>query len=212
MFEPEILTALWVSLRLTTIVTAVLAIIGPAVAVVITMLPGRLRRWTEPLLLLPLAMPPTVLGFYFLMVAPEGVPFTTAGVAAVCVVAAAPLAVGSMVTAIDGVDRQCLDAATCLGLTPTRRFLRVTLPLCRRGFTGGLLLAAAHTMGAFGVVLMVGGSIAGQTRTLSIVIYDRVQTLDYAAAGRAAVWLLAGSVLLLVAVGWISPPPVARRR
>lgn len=171
----------------------------------------RFKYLVESIITLPLVLPPTVLGFYVLTTAgPEGVlgkitdqlfgsqlPFTFTGILFASVLFNLPFAVRPFMASFGGVDRALVEASWCLGESHWRTFVRVTLPLCRDGVLAGAVLTFAHAVGEFGVVLMVGGNIPGVTRTLSIAIYDDVQALDYAAAGRSSLFLVAFSLLAL---------------
>jgi molybdate transport system permease protein len=172
---------------------------------------GATRAIVEALITLPLVLPPTVMGFYLLAAgsptAPvgrawaalfgESLVFSFSGLVVASVLVNLPFAIQPAARAFEGVGQPLREAAAACGHTPWRAFWRVELPLAWRGVLTGLVLAFAHTLGEFGVVLMVGGAIPGATKTLSISIYDRVQAFDMAAAGTMAAALLA---LSLVAV------------
>ena len=160
---------------------------------------------------IPLLLPPTVLGFYFLMatgpntllgrlharVFDGSVPFSFTGVLLASVLYNLPFAVRPFVAGFAAVDRRLVEAARCLGASPPRTFATVVLPLSWPAVLAGLVLAFAHTVGEFGVVLMVGGNIPGVTRTIALAIYDDVQALDYAAAHEASAVLLIFAVSVL---------------
>jgi molybdate transport system permease protein len=213
--------AVWVTLKLAAATTAILTAVGLPLAQGLAhgRWPG--RSLVEAVVALPLVLPPTVVGFYLLVAtgphSPLGrgyaavtgsqLPFTFAGILLASVLVNLPFAVRPFIAALEAVDRRLLEAAWCLGASHWRTFWRVTLPLCWPGVLAGMVLTFAHTIGEFGVVLMVGGNIPGLTRTLSIAIYDDVQAMDYRAAGRTA------AVLVLVAVGLLaSVQALARRR
>jgi molybdate transport system permease protein len=208
------LQALWLTLKLAACTTAILAVIGVPLAywLTVTRLPG---KWLiESLVALPLLLPPTVLGFYVLWatgprgfvgagysrLTGSGLPFTFTGILIASVLYNFPFAVRPFVAAFSTVDRRLVEAAWCLGASPFRTFWRITLPLASTGVLTGLVLTFAHSVGEFGVVLMVGGNIPGVTRTLSIAIYDDVQALDYASANQTALVLVvfAFAVLALI--------------
>jgi len=163
---------------------------------------------------LPLVLPPTVLGFYLLTalgahspagrlfeaVAGHPFPFSFTGLLVASVLYSLPFAVQPFAGALAGVDRRLVEASHTLGVTPLATFFRVTLPLAWPGVLAGAVLTFAHTLGEFGVVLMVGGNIPGRTRTLSVAIFDHVEALEYAAAHRAAGLLLAISFAVLALV------------
>jgi molybdate transport system permease protein len=160
----------------------------------------------------PLLLPPTVLGFYFLMstgpttwigrlyerVFDGTLPFSFAGVLIASVIYNLPFAVRPFASGFAAVDRRLIEAARCLGASGPRTFATVVLPLSWPAVLAGLVLAFAHTVGEFGVVLMVGGNIPGITRTIALAIYDDVQALDYGAANEASALLLIFAVGVLV--------------
>ncbi|MCS7312160.1 MAG: molybdate ABC transporter permease subunit [Acidobacteria bacterium] len=207
-------TAIGVSLRLAFWTTVILLILGTPLAYWLTFGRGRGRFLVEAVVALPLVLPPTVLGFYILMAtgpkSPIGrlyealtgrlLPFSFQGLLVASVLYSLPFAVQPLVTAFRGIDRRLLEAAWCLGSGPLTTFFRVVVPLAAPGFWTAIVLSFAHTVGEFGVVLMVGGNLPGVTRTVSIAIYDEVQALNYAAAGQTALALLVFSFVVLVAV------------
>jgi len=173
------------------------------------------RQWwrvlVEASIALPIILPPTVLGFYLLIAtgphSPIGalfrratghlLPFSFGGILLGSVIYNLPFAVRPFTSAFAAVDRRLIEASWCLGVSRLGTFFRVTLPLSRAGLLTGIVLSFAHTVGEFGVVLMLGGDIPGVTRTLSISIYDNVQALDYAAAGRTSLVLVAFAFITL---------------
>lgn len=203
--------ALWLSVRLAAATTGALIVLGMPLAYWL----GRsTRRWkvlVEAVVALPLVLPPTVLGFYVLVaVSPRSpigrwyealtgsrLPFTFGGLLVASVLYSLPFAVQPMAVAFGQVERRLLEASWILGEGRLGTFARTVAPLALPGIVTGAVLAFAHTLGEFGVVLMVGGNIPGETRTVSISIYDHVQALDYAAAGETAALLLAVSFLVL---------------
>lgn len=203
--------ALGLSLRLATATTLVLLALGTPLAY---WLARSRRRWKvliEAVVALPLVLPPTVLGFYVLLaISPRGVigrwygaltggrlPFTFRGLLVASVLYSLPFAVQPMVVAFGRIERGVLEASWTLGEGALATFLRTALPMALPGVATAAILAFAHTLGEFGVVLMVGGSIPGETRTVSISIYDHVQALDYDAAGETALVLLVVSFVVL---------------
>jgi len=173
----------------------------------VTRMPG--RAFVEAVLTLPLVLPPTALGFYLLVGmgpdAPVGrawtalfggaLVFSFTGVLAASVLVNLPFAIQPAQRAFEAVGQELRDAAATCGLSPWRSFWRIELPLAWPGVVTGAVLAFAHTLGEFGVVLMVGGSIPGETRTLSLSIYDRVQAFDNVGAARMAALLMAISLV-----------------
>jgi molybdate transport system permease protein len=208
------LAALALSLALAGATTLVLLLLGLPLAWWLVVSRARWRPLVEAVVALPVVLPPTVLGFYLLVLlapdAPLGrafaaaaghpFPFSFTGLLCASVLYSLPFAVQPFTTALAGVDPRLLEASRMLGASRRRAFLTVALPLAWRGVVAGAVLAFAHTLGEFGVVLMVGGAIPGQTRTLSIALFDQVQALDYGAAHRTAALLLACAFAVLVAV------------
>jgi molybdate transport system permease protein len=159
----------------------------------------------------PLLLPPTVLGFYLLMatgpstvigrlysrVSDGTLPFSFAGIVLASVLYNLPFAVRPFASGFAAVDRRLLEAARCLGASAPRTFMTVMVPLSWPSLLAGLVLAFAHTVGEFGVVLMVGGNIPGVTRTIALAIYDDVQALDYAGANEASALLVLFAVSVL---------------
>jgi molybdate transport system permease protein len=202
------------SLRLASLTTAILLAIAVPLAAVLVLGRGRWLAVLEALATLPLVLPPTVLGFFLLVLlgprtafgrgiaAVLGHPlaFSFAGLVVGSVIYSLPFAVQPMVAGFAGVDAALVDAARLLGAGNARIVLRLLAPLAKRSLITAAVLSFLHTMGEFGVVLMLGGDIPGATRTLSIVLYDQVENFDYAAATRTAGLLLAMSVVALAAI------------
>jgi molybdate transport system permease protein len=206
--------ALWLSLRLAVCVAAILLAIGIPLGYWISQTKWRGKFLVESIVALPLVLPPTVLGFYLLIAMGESGPlgklwmawfghtlaFTFAGLVLASVLYSLPFAVQPLVAAFESVDRRLLDAAAVLGAGRWRVFRRIVLPLSIPGVITAGVLSFAHTLGEFGVVLMVGGNLPGITRTVSIDIYDHVQSLEYRAANRTAFALLLISFAVLSTV------------
>ncbi len=206
------LAALRLSLSLAVLTTATLLLVGLPIAHWLTTSRWRGKVLIEATVALPLVLPPTVIGFYLLVAfgarSPLGrgfveltghtLAFSFEGLLVASVVYSLPFAVQPFAAALSRVDRRLIEAAHSLGASPLRTFFRVTLPLARPGILAGAVLTFAHALGEFGIVLMVGGNVAGSTRTLSISIYDAVEQLDYAAANRTSLALLALSFAVLV--------------
>jgi molybdate transport system permease protein len=207
-------TAFWVTSRLAFWTTTVLFAVGMPLAYWLATTRWRGKFLVESVVALPLVLPPTVLGFYILAATgPNSVigkgyealtggrlPFTFAGILVGSVLFNLPFAVRPFAAAFGAVDRRLVEASWCLGVSRLGTFARVVLPLAWSGVLAGLVLTFAHTVGEFGVVLMVGGNLPGVTRTLSVAVYDDVQALEYEAAGQTALVLLtfAFGVLCLV--------------
>jgi molybdate transport system permease protein len=203
--------AIWLSVRLAASTTAILLVLGLPAAYWLTYSERRWKFLVEALVALPLVLPPTVLGFYVLLAmgprSPIGalygrltggmLPFSFQGLLVASVLYSMPFTVQPVAAAFAGVDRKLIEASWCLGVSRMATFRRVIVPLSLPGIATGAILSFAHTLGEFGVVLMVGGNIAGVTRTVSISIYDQVQALDYAAAGQTALFLLLVSFAVL---------------
>lgn len=197
-------TAIGVSLRLAVCTTLILCLLGLPLAYWLATSPWRWKFLIEAVVALPLVLPPTVLGFYMLLAlgpdSPLGrgytaltartLPFSFTGLLIASVLYSMPFAVRPFAVAFAAVDRRLIEASWCLGVCRFGTFLRVVVPLSWTGILTGMILTFAHTVGEFGVVLMVGGNIPGATRTISISIYDDVQALEYAAAGQTALLLL----------------------
>ena len=206
----------WVTLalsfRLALVTTTVLLVVGVPLAWWLATSPRRWKVIVEALVAMPLVLPPTVLGFYLLVAlgpqSPVGrawmtatgstLPFTFAGLVVGSVIYSLPFAVQPFAAAFARVERPLVEAAWTLGASRWRTFTRVVLPLSRSGIAAGLVLSFVHTLGEFGVVLMIGGNLRGRTRTVSVAIYDDVQALDYASAHRTALVLAALSFVVLI--------------
>ncbi len=206
--------ALLLTLKLSVVVSAILFFLALPIAAWIAFSRFRGKFLVEAVVALPIVLPPTVLGFYVLVaigpLSPFGrwyasltghtMAFTFEGLVVGSVLYSLPFAVQPMAAGFSAVDRTLCAAAATLGASPFAVFRRVVLPLSKTAILTGVMLAFAHTLGEFGVVLMIGGNIPGQTQTVSIAIYDQVQSLDYHAANVTALVLLAASFVMLSAV------------
>jgi molybdate transport system permease protein len=206
--------AFWLTIRLAVLVAAVLAGLGLPIAYWIAYSRWRWKFLAEALVALPIVLPPTVLGFYVLVALGSRSPlgrwwqaltghtlaFTFAGLVIGSIVYSLPFAVQPFAASFAAVDARLIAASSTLGASKPRTFFRVILPLSVPGLVTGVALSFAHTMGEFGVVLMVGGNIPGVTRTVSIDIYDQTQALNYSAANQTALLLLAIAFAVLAAV------------
>jgi molybdate transport system permease protein len=202
------------TLKLATLVAALLAVIGVPIAYWITFSRWRWKFLAEAVVMLPIVLPPTVLGFYLLVALGSRSPlgrwwqaltghtlaFTFAGLVIGSVIYSLPFAVQPFAASFAAVDPKLLAASSTLGVARLGTFFRVILPLSTPGVVTGVLLSFAHTMGEFGVVLMIGGNIPGATRTVSIDIYDQVQASNYAAANQTALLLLVICFVVLSSV------------
>jgi len=203
--------AIWLSLRLSALTTLILVGIGLPLAWWLATTRRRFKFLVEAVVALPIVLPPTVLGFYVLVAigphSPLGqaytsltgsrLPFSFQGLLLASVLYSLPFAVQPFAAALATVDRRLIEASWCLGVRPLATFFRITLPLAWPGILTGIILSFAHTVGEFGVVLMIGGNLPGVTRTVSISIYDNVQALDYAAANHTSLLMLLFSFAVL---------------
>jgi len=203
-----------VTFELATLTASILLFIGLPIAYWLTFSRWRWKFIIESVVALPLVLPPTVLGFYILVAigphSPFGrlytdlvghpLPFTFEGLLLASILYSLPFAVQPFASAFDQVDRRLLEASWTLGVSRIGTFFRLMLPLSAAGVVTGVVLSFAHTLGEFGVVLMVGGNIEGETRTVSIDIYDEVQSLNYAGAAKTALFLLVISYTVLLVV------------
>jgi molybdate transport system permease protein len=203
--------AIGLSLRLSACTTLVLVAFGLPLAYWLATTRWKGKFLIEALVALPIVLPPTVLGFYVLMaIGPhsplgrfyeslfgERLPFTFQGLLLASTLYSLPFAVQPFISGFATVDKRMLEASWCLGEGRLRTFFRIALPLARPGILTGVVLSFAHTIGEFGVVLMIGGNLPGVTRTVSISIYDEVQSLNYAAAGQTSLALLLFSFAVL---------------
>jgi molybdate transport system permease protein len=208
--------ALGLTLRLALSTTALLLLFALPLARWIAAGAGPLRALAQAIVALPLVLPPTVLGFYLLVaLGPLTAPgrliirllghplaFSFSGLLVGSILYSLPFAVQPLVAGFRAIDPALLEAAATLGASPLRAFASITLPLAKPSILTAAVLTFTHTVGEFGVVLMLGGNIPGATRTLSIALYDQVQDFDYTAANRTAATLLAFSLLTLIAIYW----------
>ena len=206
--------AIALTLKLATLTSLILLAIGLPLAYWLSFSRWRWNFLVESVVALPLVLPPTVLGFYILVAigphSPLGrfytslvghpLPFTFEGLLFASMLYSLPFAVQPFATAFDQVERRLVEASWTLGVSRVKTFFKLIIPLSVAGVVTGLVLSFAHTLGEFGVVLMVGGNIEGETRTVSIDIYDEVQALNYAGAAKTALFLLAISYGVLLAV------------
>jgi len=215
--------AFWLTVRLAAIVSALLIAIGMPIAYWIAYSRWRWKFMVEAVVALPIVLPPTVLGFYVLLALGSRSPlgrwwesltghtlaFTFEGLVIGSLIYSLPFAVQPFAASFGAVDATLLRASASLGQSPARTFWRVVLPLSKAGLVTGFALSFAHTLGEFGVVLMVGGNIPGVTRTISIDIYDQVEAAQYASANWTAIVLLLISFAALSTVYGINRRPWA---
>ena len=212
---PELeLGPVWLSLQLATVTVLVLLAIATPLAWWLAFTRTRARTVIEAIVAMPLVLPPTVLGFYLLvLLGPAGfiggawlsvtdttLTFSFGGLVVASAIYSFPFTVQPLQAAFEGVGRAPLEAAATLGAGPFDRFWHVASPLALRGYVSAIVLTFAHTIGEFGVVLMVGGNIPGSTKVISIAIYEHVETLDYAQAHALSAGLLVFSFVVLLSV------------
>lgn len=218
--------AIALTLELAGITTAILLVLATPLALWLTYSPSRWRRPIAAIVALPLVLPPTVLGFYLLLLlGPHGpigqftqsiglgtLPFTFPGLVVASVIYSLPFAVQPLQTAFAGMGTQAMEAAATLRAGPLDRFFAVILPLAKPGFITAGLLTFAHTIGEFGVVLMIGGNIPGQTRVLSIALFNHVEATEYVEAHWLAGGMVVFSFVILLALQYLATHRNASRQ
>ena len=218
-------TALGVSLRLGVATIVILLPLGVWLGRLLAVTTFRGKLLAQALVTVPLILPPTVLGFYLLVtfgarsplgqafqaIAGQALPFSFEGLLLASVIANIPFVVQPIQRGFEAIPADVRDAAACCGLSPWQRFVRIEAPLAWPSILTAAILAFAHTLGEFGVVLMVGGNVPGETRTLSIAIYDRMQAFDDRGAGVMAATLLVIAVTTLLATTALSERGGRRR-
>ncbi len=206
--------SVWLTLQLATVTTVILMVIAVPLGWWLATTKAKTRPLFEAITAMPLILPPTVLGFYLLVLMRPDTPlgalwvsatgstlaFSFSGLVLASVVYSLPFAVQPMQAAFEAVPKSTMDAARTLGAGSRDALFTIALPLARRGFITGTVLSFAHTVGEFGVVLMVGGNIPGKTRVISIEIFNSVETLDYGTAHMLSIWLLVASLIVLTLV------------
>lgn len=206
--------ALLLSLKLAVATSLILFIISLPIAYWLVFSSFKWKFFFEAILALPLVLPPTVLGFYILiLISPKGYlgklfnqlfdssfAFSFSGLLIASILYSLPFCMQPIITAFSSIEKTLVEASWCLGVSKLTTFFKLIIPLSLRGIISGILLAFIHTLGEFGVVLMVGGNIAGQTRTISISIYDDVQALQYERAENTALFMLISSFLVLTII------------
>lgn len=214
MSEHPILTATWITLKLASYSTLILLLLGAPLAWWLSRTRTRLKPLIEAVIALPLVLPPTVIGFYLLLaMAPHTalgqtwqaltgaqLTFSFGALVIGSVIYSLPFVVQPLQATFSGIPDGLLEAASTMGANRADRLLSVILPLSRHGLLAAASLGFAHTVGEFGIVLMIGGSIPGETQVLSIALYDQVELLNYGAAHRMALLLVAASLALLALI------------
>ena len=220
------LAAVRLTLELATVVTLLLLAVGTPIAWWLARTRSRLRHAVGAVVALPLVLPPTVIGFYLLLVlGPNGpvgkltealgiglLPFSFGGLVLASVCYSLPFVVQPLQNAFEAIGPRPLEVAATLRASPWDTFWSVVVPLARPGFLSGAVLGFAHTVGEFGVVLMIGGNIPGRTRVVSVQIYDHVEALEYAQAHWLAGGMLAFSFIVLLALYTLYPQAMKGRR
>lgn len=211
--------ALWLTVKLATVVTFILLLLGTPLAWWLANTRSRLKVLINSVVALPIVLPPSVLGFYLLVfMGPKGwfggftkalglgtLPFTFAGLVVASVIYSFPFVVQPIQNAIESIGKRPIEVAATLRASRWDSFFSVVLPLARPGLLTAMILGFAHTVGEFGVVLMIGGNIAGETQVMSLQIYNYVEMLDYAGAHRLALIMVVFSFLILLALYVFNP-------
>ena len=226
MFSDADLSALWLTTKLATVTTVLLLMIGTPIAWWLARTRSRLKPVIGAVVALPIVLPPTVLGFYLLLtLGPNGpvgqftqwagiglLPFTFAGLVVASVFYSMPFVVQPLQNAFEAIGERPLEVAATLRAGPWDTFFSVVVPLARPGFLTATILGFAHTVGEFGVVLMIGGNIPDKTRVVSVQIYDHVEALEYTQAHWLSGSMVVFSFLVLLALYVLNPSRVAGRR
>ncbi len=217
------LQAIWLTLKLASITTLILLVLGTPLAWWLASTRSWLKGPVGALVALPLVLPPVVIGFYLLvLMGPEGpvglltqslglgvLPFTIAGLVVGSVFYSLPFVVQPLANAFEALGSAPLEAAATLRASPLDTFFSVVLPLCKPAYMTATVMGFAHTVGEFGIVLMLGGNIPGQTRVLSVQIYDHVEALEYAQAHWLAGGLMVFAFVTLLCLHWLQPKRAA---
>ncbi len=210
--EPEALQALWLTAKVSAVVTFILLLLGTPIAWWLARTQSRLKAPISAIVALPLVLPPTVLGFYLLLaMGPHGfagrlteslglglLPFTFWGLVVASVFYSLPFMVQPLQSAFESIGRRPLEVAATLRATPLDAFFSVVVPMALPGFLTASVMSFAHTVGEFGVVLMIGGNLAGETRVASVQIYDYVEAMQYEHAHAMAAVLIGFSFIVLL--------------
>ncbi len=215
-FSEADLTAIWLTLRLASTVTLILLLIGTPIAWWLARTQSFMKGPISALVALPLVLPPTVLGFYLLMaMGPNGVigqftqglglgtlPFTFWGLVVASVFYSMPFVVQPIQNSMEALGERPLEVAATLRAGPWDRFFSVVLPLAKPGFITAAILGFAHTVGEFGIILMIGGNIPGETQVVSVQIYDHVEAMEYTQAHQLAGTMVIFSFVVLLGLYW----------
>jgi len=218
------LAAVWLTLKLASVVTLLLLLIGTPIAWWLARTESRLKPLWSAVVAMPIVLPPSVLGFYLLLLmGPQGpvgqftqwlglgrLPFSFGGLVIASVLYSMPFVVQPLQQAFEAIPERTLEAAATLRASPLDRFFSVALPLARPGLITASVLGFAHTVGEFGVVLMIGGNIPGQTRVMSVAIYDHVEATEFADAHRLSAILVGFALVVLVTLYAVNRPARTR--
>ena len=219
------LLALFTTLKMAALTTVILLLIGTPLAWFLAKMQSRFKVIIEAIVALPLVLPPTVLGFYLLIAfSPQYLPgqlwqqatgqqlaFSFSAIVIGSVLYSMPFVVQPLQKAFEQLGEPLLEAGAMLGAGPIDRFFNIVLPMTKASFITAASLGFAHTVGEFGVILMIGGNIPGETRVLSIALFDHVEAFDYAKAHILAVSLLAGSMVLLASIYLLNRPKTTKQ-
>ena len=218
--DPSALQAVWLTIKLAAITTALLLLVGTPLAWWLARSRTRLKIAVGALVALPLVLPPVVIGFYLLLLmGPNGpvgqftqamglglLPFTFAGLVVGSVFYSLPFVVQPLQNAFEAIGPKPLEAAATLRASPLDTFFSVVLPQAKPAYITAAVMGFAHTVGEFGIVLMIGGNIPGVTRVMSVQIYDHVEAMQYGQAHTLAAWLMVFSFVVLLALQWMNRP------
>ena len=224
--EPEALQALWLTAKVSAVVTFILLLLGTPIAWWLARTQSRLKAPISAIVALPLVLPPTVLGFYLLLaMGPHGfagrlteslglglLPFTFWGLVVASVFYSLPFMVQPLQSAFESIGRRPLEVAATLRATPLDAFFSVVVPMALPGFLTASVMSFAHTVGEFGVVLMIGGNLAGETRVASVQIYDYVEAMQYEHAHAMAAVLIGFSFIVLLVLHLSRPKAQSTQR
>ena len=225
MFDDANLTAILLTIKLATVVTVLLLLVGTPLAWWLSQTQSRLKGPVNALVAMPIVLPPTVIGFYLLLLmGPDGpigrftetiglgyLPFTFAGLVVASLIYSLPFVVQPIQNAFESIGKRPLEMASVLGASPLDCFFTVVVPMAWPGFLTASILGFAHTVGEFGVVLMIGGNIPGVTQVISVQIYDHVEALDYASAHGLSMAMLAFSFVVLLLLYSVRPYSLGKR-
>jgi molybdate transport system permease protein len=218
--------AIGLTAQLASLTTVLLLLLGTPLAWWLARTPSRLKPLAAALVAMPLVLPPTVLGFYLLLLlGPQGpvgqftqalgwgrLPFTFAGLVVASVIYSLPFVVQPLQQAFEAIPERTLEAAATLRAAPLDRFFTIALPLARPGLLTAAVLGFAHTVGEFGVVLMIGGNIPGATRVLSVALYEHVEATEFVDAHRLALALVVFALVVLITLYVVNRPAHSRQR